>query len=177
MLLAVARTVRAELGAVEVVGPELSPSFRPDTVNMPQVITGPYLAAVAAYGSPGDTDRQLYQQPAGVRTQVDAMLLRGLPMRLMSAFAPPPNSTSCKQFRSTAWVVADLPPTGLWITATRTTSVIVSARSFSPTFLPVTAATVAADHTLHLLWSGSSTLVHWQVAMQGTAGIAVSCTP
>jgi hypothetical protein len=105
------------------------------------------------------------------------MLLRGLPMRLMSAFAPPPNSTSCKQFRSTAWVVADLPPTGLWITATRTTSVIVSARSFSPTFLPVTAATVAADHTLHLLWSGSSTLVHWQVAMQGTAGIAVSCTP
>lgn len=72
------QAVRAELTAVEILGPRLAPDFRPDEQRMPQVAAGEYFPAVTALGSPALTPTDLSQQPEPVRALADGVLARGL---------------------------------------------------------------------------------------------------
>jgi hypothetical protein len=49
--------------------------FRPDLFHAPQIMAGPYFAAIDAIGSPADSRAELEAQPDGVRQAADAVLL------------------------------------------------------------------------------------------------------
>ncbi len=66
--------VSAQLGAVELAGAALDPSLQPDPVRMPQVTVGPYLAAVAQFGSPSDSVAELRSRQEPMRAEADGVL-------------------------------------------------------------------------------------------------------
>ncbi len=173
-LLRVSQTVRAELGAVQLAGADLPAGFRPDTADMPQVTTGPFLAAVAAYGAPGDSSRGISAAPPTARTTVDAMLLRALPMRLAPSLPRGP-VVSCPSSAAGTSLVVTLPETGLWVTTPAAGPLSIEVRAFSPTYLPVADGVVPAGATLHLDWSGATSEIHWTVLIHAPATPSVSC--
>jgi hypothetical protein len=173
-LLGVSQTVRAELGAVQLAGAVLPAGFRPDTKLMPQVTTGPFLAAVAAYGSPGDTALGISGAPPTARTAVDAMLLRALPMNLTPSL-PPRSVTSCPESGVGTNLVVTLPETGLWVTTSAAGPLAMEARAFSPTYLPVSDSVVPAGATLHLAWSGAPAPIHWTVSVHAPLAASLTC--
>jgi hypothetical protein len=176
-LLEVAQTTRAELAAVELEGRALSPTFRPDVKYMPQLQTEPYLDAVAAYGSPADAPVSLARQPASVRTAVDAMLLRGLPMRLTPLPASTRPTGSCLESSTARGLEVHLPPTGVWITAAPTGDVRIAVRAYGSSFLPLPRATVLPGQTVRLRWTGGAQQIAWYIALRSTSTPSVNCLP
>jgi len=174
-LLGVSQTVRAELGAVQLAGPALPATFRPDTHNMPQVTTGPFLAAVAAYGSPGDSAHGIPSAPAAARAAVDAMLLRARPMRLTIASTPGRPAGACTRSVSDTYPTVSLPTTGLWMTTPVTGPLSIEVRAYSPTSLTVASGVVPAGTTLHLTWSGSPAPIQWTVLVHAPPGASLTC--
>ncbi len=160
---------------MQVVGKAFPPRFRPDPTLMPQIVTGPYLAAVAAYGSPGLPSDQLDRQPAKVRTTVDAMVLRGLPMHITEVPVSP-STAVCRSAPTVGPAVFDLPAAGLWITASAASAATLGARWISPTFLPIRAGTIVAGTAVHLRWSGASTNIRWQIRILGAVSV-ITCNP
>ena len=153
-LLGVSQRVRAELGAVQVIGKALPPAFRPDKAMMPQVVTRPYLAATAAYGSPGLPAGLLVHQPPKVRADVDAMVLRALPMHVTIGPGDASTAASCVSAPEVGAAVFELPASGLWITTAPGSTLTLGARWISPTFVPVHGSTPVAGTAAHLRWSG-----------------------
>jgi hypothetical protein len=131
------------------------------------VVTGPYLAAVAAYGSPsGPAALRSASRPD--RALVDLMLLRGLPMKLTSVSAVPQSATACALRPAHGYVVVPLPAGGLWLRAPSTGPALVSVRSYSPDFAAVPGGKLAPGQTVHLTWPGARTPIHWLVALVGS---------
>lgn len=88
-----ARTARAELAAVELAQRTVDPAFRPDASLMPQVVTGPYLTAVRALGSPADSLSELRAQPDDTRMAADRVLTAALPVQVSPSESPPGPAT------------------------------------------------------------------------------------
>jgi hypothetical protein len=179
-LTGVSTVFRAELGATTVAGRALPATFQPDRVLGPQVTAGPYDRAVAAYGSPGDDLGQLEALPAGLGTQVDAMLLRGRPFTVRPRPVPPPAARSCRAMGRTASgsVVVPLPAAGrLVVTAPAGSPVTLGARAFAPAASPI--AVIPAGGTVTVRWPASG--VPWQIVVTPTAAgvlpAAARCAP
>ena len=85
---------RADLGAVQIARATVNRSFAltPEvagTQNLTSVEAGPYLSAVAAYGSPADGPRELAAAPEVDRGWADVVLAHALPVSLDPNPAPP----------------------------------------------------------------------------------------
>lgn len=77
--------MRAQLAAIQVAQPAISPGFQ-TYIGVPPFVpltAGPYLAAVARNGSPAFSDRELRRQPENVRQTADEMLVAALGVRLV----------------------------------------------------------------------------------------------
>ena len=74
--------VRVELGAVVLAGSPLPAHFQPDRRYVPQVTVGPFLRAVAAYGSPADSKHDILAAGQTLRSKADMVLLRGRPFKI-----------------------------------------------------------------------------------------------
>ena len=72
------QALSAELGAVELVGPNLDPAYKPDPGRAPNVTAGLYLAAVRKLGSPADTRAEIERQPEPARQAADTVLAQTL---------------------------------------------------------------------------------------------------
>jgi hypothetical protein len=74
-----AAIARAELAAVELAGDQARRGVRPDPVGeLPWVVTGPYLDAVADLGSPAITLDELQRSPEPLKQRADVVLTRVL---------------------------------------------------------------------------------------------------
>jgi hypothetical protein len=175
-LAGVAQTTRAELAAVQLESRALAPMFQPDTTYMPQVKTGPYLKTIAAFGSPAATPTSLAGQPPDVRGEVDAMLLRGLPMRMVWVPAGQAETGACRSRVNGQTVIVSLSPSGVWITAPPQSDVQIAVRSYGTAFIPLHQELVVAGQTDHLRWPGT-TQVTWSVALQSAPLPTIGCAP
>ncbi|HXW78161.1 MAG TPA: hypothetical protein VEJ84_01615 [Acidimicrobiales bacterium] len=84
LLQSVGSMVRGDLRAVELTGHDLPASFEPLPNDAPQITVGPYLGAVAALGSPADTDSQLLASSEAVRESADQLFIRALRLSVTS---------------------------------------------------------------------------------------------
>lgn len=77
------KTVRAELGALELAAAYAPPGYQPDAQRAPQITAGPYLHTVRAIGSsPADTLAEIVASEPVSRTAADSLLLTLEPPRL-----------------------------------------------------------------------------------------------
>jgi hypothetical protein len=84
--------VLPRLTALEVARGRVDPSFRPfpdATGAAPDIVAGPYFAAVDAFGSPAPTVTDLARRPDLERVWADATLVQALAVRPVVAPAPP----------------------------------------------------------------------------------------
>ena len=74
--------VSAGLGALELARDQVRPGFRPEPVRAPDVVAARYFPAVAAYGSPADSEAELRGRPADARQAADIVSMRALRVAL-----------------------------------------------------------------------------------------------
>jgi hypothetical protein len=181
----VSAQVKAELGAVTLAGAALPASFQPDGARMPQVTVGPYMKAVAEFGSPTPSPTDVGDPYGAV---LDAMLLRGRPIEVSPVRDPDKALTVGKGcLRSTLGpnsptVMFTLPQRGSVITAPRGASIALRAKSFAAEFPEVPFSTIAPGRTVALKWSPVPTRVHWTlevtpVPTPAPAGSVVTVCP
>jgi hypothetical protein len=160
--------VRAKLGAVVLAGSALPAGFRPDTQYMPQVTVGPFLRAVAAFGSPGDSRRDLENAPAPLRSAVDAMLLQGRSFSVSGTGALTSSATARCQHDQ----LDPIEPTetialhsrGAIVVSNGNVPLVVRARSLASTLSAV--ATVPPGAASVVRWSVRPTHLTWQVQFE-----------
>lgn len=174
-LLANSRFVRAELTAVQLVGRQLPSSFHPDPQRMPQVSVGPYLAAVAAYGSPALSVSAIRSQPVAVTRALDNLLLRELPMRIEPVQSGSAPTHPCSTHQSRNATEALLPPSGIWMSAPKGGSEEVSVRAFSSRYTPASGSPIPGGQTFHLVWTGKSPEIRWYVQVSGSGQPSFNC--
>lgn len=174
-LLLDSRFVRAELTAVQLMGHQLPSSFQPDPQRMPQVSVGPYLAAVAAYGSPALPTGSLHHQPLAVNMALDTLLLRGLPMKMHPVRSGSTPTQTCVQNRLMGTTVITLPASGVWISAPKGDPTMVSIRAFSPRYTTVPGSPISGGQTVHLAWSGTNAAIRWYVQVSGSGQPSLNC--
>jgi len=170
-----AQIARAELAAVQLAGPALAPGFRPDEAVMPQIYTGPYLAAVAAWGSPADSPASLGHLAPALRAHVDSVLLRGLPMHVVSVSASDTPAGGCPVSVVDGIAQTPMPSSGVWVTTTDLDA-LVTVRAYSPTFQPVPGGTIGTGQHVHLVWTGAPKVpVTWTVGVAASDHIRFTC--
>ncbi|HVR05314.1 MAG TPA: hypothetical protein VMS02_04680, partial [Solirubrobacteraceae bacterium] len=82
------QTVKAELGALQLVAARAPAAYEPDPQRAPQIKAGPYLQAVRAIGSsPADTPAQLLAADPASRAAADNVLLALAPPQLSAVAA------------------------------------------------------------------------------------------
>ena len=72
------RYVRAELGALELAGPETRSDFAPDPVRAPDITAGKYFDAVREYGSPASSTSEIARAGEAERQAADSVLMQAL---------------------------------------------------------------------------------------------------
>ena len=160
-LTGVSNQVRAELGAVVLAGSALPANVQPDPQLMPQVQAGPFQAAAAAFGSPGDSRRNLEDRADPYGALVDAMLLRGRPMTVTRTSVPV-LATACSTLPVAAGAPAqsfDLRAGGAVVKAPPAAALAVRVRSFAPTFPDEPVATILPGTAALISWSPRATAV------------------
>jgi hypothetical protein len=163
---AISAQVKAELGVVTLARGALPAAFQPDGARMPQVTVGPYLKAVAQFGSPTPTPTNVGHRYG---TVLDAMLLRGRPMEVSPIPFPDKTLTAGKGCQrsvlgpSSPTVVFTLPQRGSVITAPRGTRIALRVKAFAPAFPAAPLTTIARGRTAAVTWSPVPTRVHWTV--------------
>lgn len=71
------QTSKAELGALDLIRPSVSPALLIDQHYMPGLSAGEYFAAIQAFGStPADGPEQILQEPEQAREAADGLMLR-----------------------------------------------------------------------------------------------------
>jgi hypothetical protein len=159
--------VGSELGAVVLAGPALPTSFRPDTTAMPQVTVGPFLRAVRAFGSPGDSRHTIETSQAPLTSVVDAMLLRARHMEVSADPRPLP-SDRCEQRsvgEGSPSPTFTLSHQGVEVTAPAETGLEVRVRSFAQQYPDRPLATIAPGSTSTVRWSAKPSAINWQVEL------------
>ena len=150
-LVIAARTVSAELAAVEVARGNLPPQLIVDTHFAPALFVGPYFRAIdALHSSPADSPTQLLHESEDARVAADTVLIRG---REITAEPPASNTIgttppslqlaaggtvttrgACLTLRSAGSGAAfdlTLPASGVLVKATRGPLVEIRARRFA----------------------------------------------
>ena len=191
------QNVRAELGALRLLGPAAPATLTLDNLYAPQLIVGPYLAAARMLGpAPTDSPRQLARRPETARLGADDFLLRAGELQtrsLPTPVAPAANapsveqatngttttSVNCVTFRPdnpSAVVALLLPPAGLRFQPQPGTGTVIRARRFATGFdpTPITASTSTSPLTIRSRSDQSPVPWHIQIATPRTIRI---CTP
>ena len=175
-LRSVSTNVRAELGAVVLAANALPADFKPDHTLMPQVVVGPFLRAVRAFGSSGDEFGSLRALSPPQRSSIDTMLLHGRPLQV-SAVQPPPGSGGGCTVRAVGGTAGDvqfaLPANGAVVTAPRTANIAVRAAALSD-FPAKPQAIIAPGSTSLIRWSGPPDRIIWHIKL---APIPLTLTP
>ena len=187
-LAVVASQVRPELGAIVLAGSALPENFQPDQTLIPQVTVGPYLKAVREFGPSGATAQAVRHPDNPVGANLDAMLLRGQPMKISSALEPriltPGEQCTQSPIGSTEPTVTfRLPPVGALITSPVGTNLAVRVRGLAAAFPVQPFAIIKAGSTRFLTWSARSTALRWVVELTPspspapTGSTATVCRP
>jgi hypothetical protein len=143
-LRAEAEVTRAELGAMAITRPIISPRYLSlvPYFPFPIVLAGPYFAAERAYGSPADTPAQIAASSPAARQAADAELVQIHHVRLL-----PLRSPGCRLGVGIGQrglsLELPLPPHGLVLQAIRG-SVTVEVRRFAA--LPMAIGRLSAGH-------------------------------
>jgi hypothetical protein len=161
--------VQAELGAVALAGHVLPSTYRPNTLGMPQVKVGPFLRAVATFGSPGESRGAIESEPGPIRSAVDAMLLRGRPLTVSRT----EGLTSDTAHHCQRHTLGSTDPTltftlalrGTMVTSPQDAYLAIRARSLSNAFSTEPLAIVAPGRTSLLTWSALSKHLNWYVQL------------
>jgi hypothetical protein len=82
------RYVRAELGALELAGPETRSDFAPDPVRAPDITAGRYFAAVRQWGSPASSAEEITRAGEGEKQAADSVFLQALGVSARPGGAP-----------------------------------------------------------------------------------------
>jgi hypothetical protein len=167
-LLSVSAHVRGELGAVVLAAHALPADFKPDNTLMPQVVVGPFLRAVTAFGSPGDEINALHALPPHLRSSIDKMLLNGRPLQVTAAEPPPGRAGSCTARAlggSSGGVQFALPANGAVVSAPRSTSIAVRAAALAETPSAKPQAIIAPGSTSLIRWSGPPDRITWHIEL------------
>jgi hypothetical protein len=167
-LLSVSAHVRGELGAVVLAAHALPADFKPDNTLMPQVVVGPFLRAVSAFGSPGDEIGTLHALSPRLRSSIDNMLLNGRPLQVKAAESPLGNGARCTARAlggSSGGVQFELPANGTVVTAPRTTSIAVRAAALAETPSAKPQAIIAPGSTSLIRWSGPPDRIIWHIEL------------
>jgi hypothetical protein len=173
-----ASLVHAELGAVTLARPPLAARFRPDTITMPQVSVGPFMRAVSAFGSPGDTLTQLKASGEPTRAAIDTMLLESGNMQVSLGaslgFVSLVLSHQCRVTDVGAGsqeLVLRLPARGLWLQAPQATGLTVRAKWLAGSFPDHPLVELAPGEAASIRWT-SPTVGTWQLEVASTSSIA-----
>jgi hypothetical protein len=156
-LQATTAVVAPKIGALEIAGRSTDPAYRPVPDLAPDISAGPYFETIDELGSPADRPEEITRRIESERQAADTVLAEALALRLEPmGMAPTPGTrpqidaavlgevtlrTGCVTFQPSAQGAAldlTVPPTGLAITTSDTTSVEARARQFASTF-PATA--------------------------------------
>jgi hypothetical protein len=186
--------VAPELGALELAGTPLDPSYVPDPVRAPQVAAGPYFEAVRDLGSPADSAEEIAARPEPQRQAADSVLLHSLAvaLRRASGLTPtgnPPSVDSSSGGSATAGhgcvlfrpektggsIDFQVPSVGLAIRASSAASVEVRLRQFAETFPTAPLGTVSPGTTVLLRVPPRPRLRPWRVRLQ-PSGPVTTCT-
>ena len=88
------RYVRAELGALELAGPETRSDFAPDPVRAPDITAGKYFNAIREYGSPASSASEIARAGEAERQAADSVLLQALGATIVPDGTPAGGSPS-----------------------------------------------------------------------------------
>ena len=175
--------VRAEQGALVVAGSTLPEGYKPDTSLMPQVTVGPFLQAVARFGSSADSTNVLRKASPATRTTIDNMLLGGLPMSVTSATPVPGSCEAHPVGLSDPALVVNLPAGGIRVTAPKAAGLAIRVKWLSSAFPPMPLATsIGAGTTSIIKWSARPNGIRWQVELTAVpvpvapGSFAIICT-
>ncbi len=151
--------VRAGLGAVQLEGGRLSPGFEPMPSLVPQISAGPYLAAVAAYGSPAVTVAQLSTLPEGELQLVDQTMLAGVPFSERLSQTSTVTGSSCgvpAGSGPSSSLIVTFPRSGLEISTVGTsTHLTLAVRGYGDAFVPDGVISVPGrDSAVVIRWPG-----------------------
>jgi hypothetical protein len=122
--------VSAGLGALELARDQVRPGFRPEPVRAPDVTAARYFPAVAAYGSPADSEAELAGRPEDAREAADIVSIRAL--RVALAPAKPGDAQACRPVPNP--VDLELPAAGLVIRNRGDEPLTVKLRRFGSAF-------------------------------------------
>ncbi len=158
--------VAAELGALEVAGPDVDPNYRPDPTRAPDITAGRYFDAVEDYGSPADTPADIAARAEPYRQSADTVLIQAL------GIVPQPTTEtgrgtrpvveaavngettlrrSCVRFAPTgpgATLDVGVPPGGITVTTRGTAAVELRLRAFAASF-PAAALAALPGRSTH----------------------------
>ena len=180
------RYVRAELGALELAGPQTRRDFAPDPVRAPDITAGRYFAAVRDYGSPASSPAEILNAGEGERQAADSVLLQalGAPVSAGGAVGGRPPTAEATDGRvatrggclrvapaaAGAAVELMLPPAGLLVEA-NAAPVELRLRSFASTFPQQPAASLTVGrHTVRL---AARNQVRWHARLTAPQSFAV----
>lgn len=126
--------VRASLTAVDVAAPIVRPAFLPDPGRAPEIVAGPYLAAVRVLGSPAFSVAELSGMGFELRQRADAALV--LAERLAAVPSAPTGACPVSQASTTSPVgqAQASPGSSVLIHTTGAAPVQVYLRRFAPRF-------------------------------------------
>jgi hypothetical protein len=74
--------VGSSLAALELASDRVDPDYRPEPLIASDVVAGPYLSAVAAYGSPAAPPDEVVHRSTAVRREADVVLTRALSVEI-----------------------------------------------------------------------------------------------
>lgn len=190
------KTVKADLGALELAAAYAPPTFQPDPQGAPQILAGPYLHTVRAIGSTAaDTPAQIAAADPTTRAAADAVLLALEAPRLqplgtmrLSRLAPLPlvSSLSGAVRRQHGSCVAleplagasligtlELPSSGIAIRNEGSAPMAVAVRHFGDAFDPLPSPAATHNTVSRLSPSPGASHVAWQVQITSTSQVSL----
>ena len=182
--------VSAGLGALELARDQVRPGFRPEPVRAPDVTAGRYFPAVAAYGSPADSEAEFAGRPEDAREAADIVSIVALRVALTPAKAG--DAGACRAVPNP--VDLELPAAGLVIRNRGDEPLTVKLRRFGTAFavgapgrgkfplvyfrkpLEQPQLEVAPGATSRLVVPPDRAASRWHVGIRGD-GPTLACTP
>lgn len=189
--------VRAELGALQVAGTTVDPSYQPDPMRAPDIRAGQYLDAIRGLGPAGDSPKRLRREGELQRQTADQVLARALGVSLSPApaelspagAAPSPERSStgsvskagaCLVFRPTgegALIDVPLPAEGVVVAPESGASVAFAARSFADGFAPTPLGTIQGSSAQLLQIGPGQTAVDWHLELLPSGQARICAAP
>jgi hypothetical protein len=160
--------VRARLAALELAEGRVDPAFQPDPQRASPVRAGPYLSAVADYGSPAYSVEELLAQPPPQREEADGVLLAATGFGL----GPAPPCESFERVSPDAGLELEAPAPRVVARAGRA-PVEVRVRRFGDAFTPAPTAVVEPGQASEVRLAADRAPTPWKVRLSSDQAFGV----